>query len=433
MSNPAFGWYLLFVVSWFLHLPARIPILGILRLDLLLVVILTALALSKKPEQGVAREPSDKILKILIGYCILTIPLVQWPGSVVKIGLPNFVKAAVFYYFTVAFIRTEQELRRFIVVFIACQTLRVLEPLYLNITEGYWGSQASMSGGWEFMDRLSGSPFDTINPNGLAFIICTILPFLYFMQGLSWKHRLSFFGLTPALLYALILTGSRSGMIALAIVYLGMLVKSKRRLLLLTIGLASVIVGFGSMKPDMQDRYLSTFGLGSKNATTADERVEGMEDNFYVVLHRPIFGHGLGTSAEANYHFSQAGPYSGKDLPAHNLYLEVAQELGVAGLVIFILFMKSIVQGFLENQRAWSRIGKETFLPKLIDAMQVWIVMNIVFSFASYGLSSYDWYLFGGLSIVIRRLAMGVSVTQARQREGSAKELGAPPLSRGRS
>ena len=31
--------------------------------------------------------------------------------------------------------------------------------------------------------------------------------------------------------------------------------------------------------------------------------------------------------------------------------------------------------------------------------------MNILFSFASYGLSSYEWYLFGGLIVVTKRLA----------------------------
>jgi hypothetical protein len=36
--------------------------------------------------------------------------------------------------------------------------------------------------------------------------------------------------------------------------------------------------------------------------------------------------------------------------------------------------------------------------------MQVWLVMNLVESFASYGLSSYEWYLFAGLSIVMQRI-----------------------------
>ena len=44
------GWfdplYLLFVASWFLHLPARVPTLGAIRLDLILVVLLAVLLLA---------------------------------------------------------------------------------------------------------------------------------------------------------------------------------------------------------------------------------------------------------------------------------------------------------------------------------------------------------------------------------------------------
>jgi putative inorganic carbon (hco3(-)) transporter len=418
VSNPVLKWYLLFVVSWFLHLPARVPILGVLHLDLFLVLFLGVRAFSNNSDGGSPVNRVDKLLRILILYSIVTIPFVYWPGSVIKAGLLNLTKAVVFFYFTVAFVRTERDLKRFVFVFLAAQIFRILEPLYLHITQGYWGSQASMSGGTESLERLSGSPYDSVNPNGLAFIICTILPFLYFMQSLSWKHRLAFIGLTPLLVYALLLTGSRSGLIAMGIVYVAIVIKSHRRGLLLATGIIAVIVGFSGMSSDMQDRYLSIFGDGQKNAGTAEERLDGMQEQFLVVLHRPIFGHGLGTSPEANYHFTSAGPYAGRALPAHNLYLEVAQELGLVGLIIYIAFMKSIVQGFVESRRMWSQIGVDTVLSKLIDAMQVWIAMNIVFSFASYGLSSYDWYLFGGLSIVTQRIG----------RNGATINTGMPPL-----
>src|SRR5690242_12691831 len=179
MGNVGLNLYLLFVVSWFLHLPARLPMLGAIRFDLLLVLVLTVLAVRCRPGDGEVKTSTDTVLKILLAYAILTIPFVQWPGTVIKIGLPDLIKAVVFYYFTIAFIKTERDLKRFIFVFLACQCVRVMEPLYLHVTEGYWGAAASMSGGSEFLDRLSGSPYDTVGPNGLAFIVGTVVPFLY--------------------------------------------------------------------------------------------------------------------------------------------------------------------------------------------------------------------------------------------------------------
>jgi O-antigen ligase len=403
-SNIGLTLYLIFTVSWFLHLPARFEPLGLIRFDLLLVAVIAVIALQQKPDETAGRSPVGKWLRILIAYSIIVIPLVEWPGSVVKIGFPNFVKATVFYYFTVSFIRSEMDLRKFVAVFLTCQVIRVLEPLILHVTTGYWGSTASMAGGSEFLERLSGAPSDVVNPNGLAFVICTVLPLLYFLLRGTFVHRVALLGLSAALLYALILTGSRSGMIGLAVVGIGIFIRSKNKVAMALFTVIALGIGLGGMSADMKDRYLSIFGGSAKNQGTADERLEGMSSQLDVVFHRPIFGHGLGTSAEANYHFSKAGPYGGKAMPAHNLYLEVAQELGILGLGIFVAFVTAIARQFIQLQRLTSTSTGDSYTNRFLTAMQVWFAMSIVFSLASYGLSNYDWYLFGGMAVAMARM-----------------------------
>jgi len=124
-----------------------------------------------------------------------------------------------------------------------------------------------------------------------------------------------------------------------------------------------------------------------------------LETTAVVAFRRPLFGHGLGTSLEANANFA------GNDQPAHDLYVEVAQELGFVGLAIFIRFLKSIFTGFAECKRTY--VGKDTgaFLRRLVDTLQIFLIMNFLFSFASYGLSSYEWYLLGGFSVAMQKLA----------------------------
>jgi len=406
-SNWGLTIYLLFAVSWFLHLGTRLPFLGVIRFDLLLVCILAYLASISKQDTGVSkgdtstgRTRTDKILRVLVAYSILTIPLVYWPGSVINTGIGNFIKAIVFYYFTVAFVRTEQDIKKIVFVFVACQVFRILEPLYLHVTEDYWGSVAYMSGGSEALDRLSGAPSDVVNPNGLAFIICLVLPFLYLMAGLSWKGSVGAILLVSACLYALVLTGSRSGIVGLVVVFLGIIVKAKRRVMWLVSAVIIVVVSFPFLNSNMQDRYLSLIGKGEKNAGTAEGRVTGVLDNFEVALHRPIFGHGLGTSREANANFGES------DQPAHNLYAETAQELGFVGLALLIVLLKSIYVGFRDCKRAYSEQGASVFLRKLVDCLQIVLLMNFIFSFASYGLSSYEWYFLGGISVSMQRLTM---------------------------
>ena len=398
-NNSGLIVYLLFTISWFLHLGTRLPFLGIIRFDLILVIALVYLAFLSRRDSTAQRTKADTLLRALIAYSVLTIPFVEWPGSVIRAGIPEFIKGIVFYYFTIAFVRTEADLKKFVLVFVTCQLWRVLEPLYLHVTDDYWGSVASMAD-WEYLNRLSGAPSDVVNPNGLAFIICTVLPFLYLMAGLSAKGRLAFLVFVPACIYALVLTGSRSGILGLGVVFLGILVKSKRRVLWALGGVLVMVLGFPLLSPDLQDRYLSTIGRGEKNAVTAEGRLTGVEDNFVVALRRPIFGHGLGTSREANANFG------GVDQPAHNLYAEVLQELGFVGLAIFLLFLKSICSGFAECKRAYKEGDASVFSRRIIDALQIFLVLNAIFSFASYGLSSYEWYLLGGFSVVLQRLTV---------------------------
>jgi O-antigen ligase len=398
--------YLVFVASWFLHLAERIPALGIIRFDLLLCVVLAGLAVaSRSPDRTLATE-TDKFLRTLFLYVLVTLPFVEWPGSVIRSGIPEFVKAVVFYYFTVLFVRSERDLKLLVFVFLACQTFRVLEPLYLHVTQGYWGSVASMSN-WEFMNRLSGSPYDVVNPNGLAAIVCTVLLFLYFLARTSRLAMLAFWCVAPACLYALALTGSRSGVLTMAMIFVGILVKSNRRVLVGTTGVLIALVGFHFLSADHQDRYLSTFGFGERNLVTAEQRVDGIEADFQVALRKPIVGHGLGTSKEANSHFGT------NYVLAHNLYVEILQELGFAGLAIFLLFLKSIFSASLQAKRAYPGAASERFLPCLVDALQVWLWVNLFSSFASYGLSTYEWYLQAGLLIAVRRLATAANASPA--------------------
>lgn len=398
---PAFLLYLLFVLSWFLHLPARYPILAGVRFDLVLVLLIAALSLlsRRSPDSPSLDLRTSRILLILILYIVLTIPFVEWPGSVVKNGLERFLKGVVFYFFTVQLLNTENRLRLFISVFISTQLFRALEPLYLHFTEGYWGDTASMAN-WETLDRLSGSPHDIINPNGLAFVILTVIPFLYFLSRLSAAHRVTAAALIPVLVYELLLTGSRSGVLGLLTIAITACLKSKHKVIFAAVLSVAALFAFSQLSSDQWDRMISLIDPSAKNAATAETRISEVLADLQVALRRPLFGHGLGTSLEANYNLRAEAVLS------HNLYAEVFQEIGLVGLAIFLAFVLSLFRNF-----SMARITLETYtledsyMHHLIIGMQVWLYMNIIFSLASYGLSGYQWYLFAGLSVVSGRLA----------------------------
>ncbi len=405
MKNVAFNLYLLFIASWFLRLPARVLLLGDIRFDLILIGIISILIfLNGHKFTGKKFSNISGILIILSIYIIISLPLVEWPGSVLNTGIPNFIKAIVFYFFTIHLIDTEKKLKTLLLTFLACQSVRILEPLYLHITTGYWGSQASMAN-WEFMNRLAGAPYDVVNPNGLAFIIVTVIPFFHYLSSNSFTNKLIYLSTLPFFLYALVLTGSRSGFIALIIILMGIIIKSQKKLLLTFIIMISAIIVFANLTPEQKDRYISIYDKNSQNYGTTQGRKEGVIKDFKVALDRPLVGHGLGTSAEATYHATGYGIIS------HNLYTEIMLELGIIGLMIFIFFIKAIIVNFHKSLKFFKKnMNRDSYLLNITHAMQVWLLMNIIFSFASYGLSGYQWYFFGGLSLVIRRLSENTSI-----------------------
>jgi hypothetical protein len=405
--DAAFYLFCVFIVSNFTHLAARIPLLGLLHIDLLLAGATAAAILLAQgaPRRGPPQKmrPVEKQLWILVGYILVTLPFVQWPGSVLH-NMEGYAKSLCFFFFVVATVDTTRKLRILIIVYAATQVWRVLEPLEMHIRSGYWGSFTSL-GNWEYMDRLSGSPYDIINPNGLAFVIIMTLPLLHLVFNPDRPaQRALLIGLVIAMCYALVLSASRSGFLGLMFLLVLLVWRSKHRAAYLLAGAVVVVVGIGLMTDLQRERYVSIFSHTAKGGQTAEDRITGIQGDLVVSLRRPIFGHGLGTSREANANFR------GADMPSHNLYLEVAEELGYVGLILVLM----LIWGFLKACWRAQQIVAATpmndprlrFLHHVARALVVVVAVDLFFSFAAFGFMEPYWYFFGGLSVVAARLAV---------------------------
>lgn len=395
-TKLAFRLFLLYLVSFFLHIPARIPLLGLIRFDMILVALIFLSIFFAKSRKKTKLDEASKYLLSIFLFSIVSLPLVEWPGSVLGSGLTLFIKGAIFYFFSVNLILNESRLKLTIIFFVSLNVLRVVEPLFLNLTTGYLGSSTHLGDG-EFAGRLSGAPSDTINPNGLAFVIASVIPFLhYILFPLGKKAKALYFILIPVLLTVMLMTLSRSGMLAVLLISFGIFIKSKRKFLLIFIAFLGVFVIYSNMTDIQKDRYLSLVSSNAKQSETAEGRIDGWFVDFKVAMNRPIIGHGLGTSREANWNVA------GKDQISHILWAEIWQEIGLIGLVLFVLYVRAMVRNFRDAGRLISQnLDKDSFLFRLTEAMQVWLLMNVLFSLASYGLKSYEWYFFGGLSVVL--------------------------------
>ena len=269
------------------------------------------------------------------------------------------LKSLCFFFFVVATVDTTRKLKTLLAVYTATQLWRVLEPLFMHLKSGYWGDITSL-GNWEYMDRLSGAPDDIINPNGLAFVVIMTLPMLHFLIKPDTTVRRVLWAVTAcAMCYALVLSASRSGFLALVFLCLFVIWRSKNRAAWLTVAVVGALLATALMTGLQRDRYVSIFSHTAPGGVTAQGRINGVMEDFRVSLRHPFFGHGLGTSQEANAHFRD------DDKPSHNLYTEVAEELGYVGLALALGLIWSFVRTCWTAQRVVSATSHDGRAPSI--------------------------------------------------------------------
>ena len=399
-----------FIISYFIHLSGRISVLGNMRFDLLLGgLILVTIILKHTEDKWRTSIPTARKLNWFLLYIILSLPLVTWPGSVIHNNLVEWIKPALFFVFVISIVRTEKQLKWIIVVFVACQVFRILEPLYLHITTGYWGDIAytHVGGTMTGLDRLSGAPFDVVNPNQLAWVIITTIPFFFYLfwGGSVWEKGI-FIALIPPFIQCMLLTGSRSGLLSLGAVIVGIIYFSRQRMrnivLALGLGLPVAIYVFANMSSGFQTRYESLVESDVAGADTAQGRINALKRQLSSVSHSPLFGNGLGTSGETNFNFTGGGSQI-----THDLYIEILQEAGIVGFTIFMVYVASIIKSLREAKSLLEESGRDRqdWLYRLILATQVWIFMDLFYSLSCFGLSSWEWYFFGGVATVCLAIA----------------------------
>lgn len=369
---------------------SRIEGLGVIRPTLILVVfVIIGIFATKSQRKGrsLSKQDGSNILWILFAYVIISLPFVAYPGSVLKVNIAEWIKASVFFFFTVALIDNKHKLKILMLVFSLTQVFRVLEPLYLNITNGYTGGKTYLGGG-EFYGRLAGSPYDVINPNELGFVIVYTMTFLIFYFKKDSVTKKLFLALVfVAFFYALMLTMSRGAFLVMILLTWIVFKKSKYKSLVALVVIAGAMIMWTQMDSTQKARYTSIFGE-SEFSKSREGRINGMIKEFELGFKKPLFGHGLGTTPEVKFHTL------GKKQASHNMYAELLIETGIIGVGLFIYYIV-IVRRKLQSFANIDSDDDAQRIHKTLNAM-FWIF--VFYSINYWGLSQFYWYFLGGLS-----------------------------------
>ena len=243
------------------------------------------------------------------------------------------------------------------------------------------------------------------NPNDFALVIDLTLPFCLALAltTRSYWRKLAWTIAMVAMIYALFLTASRGGAIALVVAALVCLwqfgIKSRRFYLLLLVPVAVLVVSLYGGKA-LQGRFeqtniaSATNQRGTEASESAEQRKALLLKSLRVTAQYPLLGVGPG-----NFEI-----ISGMWRVTHNSYTQVSAEGGIPAFVFYVLIFWCAVTN-LKDIRKYAKKGKriELFSVALEASLAAYLVGSFFASVAYYALPYCLVASIGALRLIVRR------------------------------
>lgn len=335
--------FLIYVVYWYLQGGQRFPILGEIRFELIAGLMLGAFAVHNYLVNP-CRKPSGIgywVAFLLATFVLMTI-FSAVPAFSFDILVDRIIKFALFGFMIAAFSTTPRRLALFVGAFLLASLKMGQEGLLGNITGSLiWENQGVL--------RLHGSTPNYMHPNSFSGMALGCIPFLlHFFPVVPVSLRLVLLVHLGLMLHIVVFTGSRTGYLGL----LGMIVifiwQTKHRVrLLIVLGLVAAVVG-----PIIPAQYfdraqmLSVEQEGEQGGIAKREEI--FRDAWQVFTDHPM---GIGVSAFPAVRNARFG----RSQDTHSLYLEIATNLGVPGLIAFSGFIVTLLRLLSKISRSVSQ------------------------------------------------------------------------------
>ena len=360
------------------------------------IVMLAVFGFTQLSTEGnLTARPKEINLVLLLGLAaLLSMPLAVEPPLAWKTFSELLLKTIIVFIVFVNVVRTESRLKLLLWLVLAVS-------IYLSVTaiddyrHGVFQVGALETHDARIAGRIKGL-FE--NSNDLALHMVTMIPIAVGL-GLSKGglfRKLVYFGAAAIMTSAVIVTFSRGGFIGLVAMVL-LLVRrlGRKNKTLTTATLVFAVIMFLAMAPGAFSGRLSTIFNSSADLTgSSSQRTEVLKRSFWVTLRYPLFGVGIGN-------FPHKSP---RNLVTHNAYTQVSSEMGIAAMVVYILFLVHPLKRLrlIENE-SYEHSDRSKFY-YLSVGLQASLVGYMVSSF--FGAVAYYWYMYYlvGYAVCLHRL-----------------------------
>lgn len=330
-----------YVVTWYLQIGYRIPALGDIRFEFIYALFLTALAFLATPKI----DTKCPLLPYVLFYFLVIVIQVPFSHDFARswdVFVDRIIKFAFMAFFIVSFVRSPGHMKYFLGAFLlACLKM------------GQEGLVGRLSGGliWENQGilRLHGSTPLYAHPNSFAGMALGTLPFVFFLWPLSNKYiKAVLLALAGLSLHIVLYTGSRTAYVGiLAFVAFAFYTSNYKRKFIGYIVLV-LALSVPLIPSDYQDRFKSIFTLEEKEGRSSEARIQILEDAWEIFTDYP-FGVGVAAFPKVR------AEHFGRSQDTHNLYLEIATNLGIQGVIVVGMLIYKMLS-ILNHMRIKSRL-----------------------------------------------------------------------------
>ncbi len=340
------------------RLPELVPGLSMFRIILLVGLAAIALALMLQPGPVMRRFQSREVYAVggLLALFIITIPTSYWPGASFGLLLNGYSKVLIFFFLLLYSIRTLTELKRLGWAFILA--IGTLECAAL----------AAKTGG----PVLVTSTYDR---NDLAFVMICGLPVVVSLWVVArGMARWLLLAMSLLALATIIATQSRGGFVTLVVVAPLILFRVPSRVPFMRVGILVLGVAFFAAMASQSywDRISTTWSSegvtdGYLKGGLETARWELWKTGMGIVMRNPILGVGAGSFPLAE----GATHAHGKWTAPHNSYIQIAAELGLGGLALYLFLLYRTIRNYREVVRLTRPDRRLRYYHRLASGLEV--------------------------------------------------------------
>jgi len=358
-------------------------------------------------ESVIGIAPEIWIALGLGGWAALTLPLSLWPAGSLGYLIDPFGKTLALLWLFAGVVVTQARLR-------AMAWCLVLTTAPLALT-GVWNLLSGVfvpGGNAPGFARIAGyeAPL-TANPNDLALTLNLILPLGVALLLIVRRPMLRavLFAIVALDVVAVIATFSRGGFLTLMTIFLAYLVRLSGRSPLILFLPFLLLLCVPLLPSGYVDHMETITHINSDPTGSAQERWDDLAAAARVVQTNPLTGAGVGMNALA-----MNAERGATWRMVHNVYLQYAVELGLPGLLLFLILLARCIRKAGAARSSAARVERGGPLFHLAEALQIGLIAFAVAAlFHPVGYQFY-FYLLAGLT-----LGLEAAVAAADPHEGA--------------